>query len=209
MGRRSDHSRPELEELILAEGHRLMAEIGYARFSVREVAKRIGYSVGTIYNLFGSHHWLILAINSRTFLQWAAEMRASLDAGPADRIAVLVDSYFSFAEAHPNLWMAIYDHRLPAGEALPERYAEQRAALTGIVQAEISRLLPPERGQDAPALARSLVATVHGHCVFALTGTFELLGEQQPKEAALARVWDTLRAAQSLAGAGEADKARG
>ena len=41
MGRRSDHSREELEELILAEGHRLLAETGYARFSAREVAKRV------------------------------------------------------------------------------------------------------------------------------------------------------------------------
>jgi hypothetical protein len=48
MGRRSDHSRAELEALILAEGHALMAEAGYARFSAREVAKRVGYSIGTL-----------------------------------------------------------------------------------------------------------------------------------------------------------------
>ena len=42
MGRRSDHSREELEKLILEEGHRHMAEAGFARFSAREVAKRIG-----------------------------------------------------------------------------------------------------------------------------------------------------------------------
>src|SRR5207253_2291494 len=50
MARRSDHTRAELEALILDEGHRLMAETGYARFSAREVAKRVGYSIGTIYN---------------------------------------------------------------------------------------------------------------------------------------------------------------
>ena len=46
MGRRSDHSRPELREIIVAEGHRQMHEVGFARFSAREVAKRIGYSIG-------------------------------------------------------------------------------------------------------------------------------------------------------------------
>ena len=44
MGRRSDHTRDELEQLIVGAGHTLLAEVGYQRFSAREVAKRIGYS---------------------------------------------------------------------------------------------------------------------------------------------------------------------
>ena len=195
MGRRSDHSRAELEALILAEGHALMAEVGYARFSAREVAKRVGYSIGTIYNVFGSHNRLVMAINSQTFTLWAAAMRARLDADPADRIAVLVESYFSFAEANPNLWMAIYDHRMSPDEEFPETYRAQRAALTGLVEAEIRRVIPVERGENAQPLARSLVATVHGHCAFALTGTFALLGEHDPMGTALARVRETLAAA--------------
>lgn len=195
MGRRSDHSRAELEALILAEGHRLMAEVGYARFSAREVAKRIGYSIGTIYNVYGSHNALVTAINSRTFTLWAEMMRARLAEDPKDRIAVLVEGYFSFSAANPNLWMAIYEHRLPSGEELPERYRIQRAELTGIVEEEIRRVLPTDRADRAAGLARSLVATVHGHCVFALTGTFALLGESDPQGAALARVRETLEAA--------------
>jgi AcrR family transcriptional regulator len=195
MGRRSDHSRAELEALILAEGHRLMAETGYGRFSAREVAKRIGYSIGTIYNVYGSHNALVTAINSHTFTLWAEMMRARLAEDPEDRIAVLVESYFSFSAANPNLWMAIYEHRLPSGEEIPERYRAQRAELTGIVEEEIRRVLPPDRAEKAAGLARSLVATVHGHCVFALTGTFALLGEMDPQGAALARVRETLSAA--------------
>ncbi len=81
MGRRSDHSREQLEELILAEGHALMAETGYARFSAREVAKRVGYSIGTIYNVFGSLDALLLAINSRTFVLWAEWLRERAGGG--------------------------------------------------------------------------------------------------------------------------------
>lgn len=195
MGRRSDHTRAELEAMILSEGHRLMAEVGYARFSAREVAKRIGYSIGTIYNVFGNHNRLVMAINSLTFSLWAASVRAQLDANPPDRIAVLVGSYFAFAAGNPNLWMAIYDHRIPADEQLPERYRAQRGELTGIVEEEIRQVLPPERADRAAPLARSLVATVHGHCMFALTGTFALLGEKDSEGAALARVRETLAVA--------------
>ncbi|MEO9131847.1 MAG: TetR/AcrR family transcriptional regulator [Sphingomonas sp.] len=195
MGRRSDHSREQLEELILTEGHALMAELGYARFSAREVAKRIGYSIGTIYNVFGSLDTLLLAINSRTFTLWAAWLRDKLAVAGEDRIAALVAGYFDFAERNPRLWMAIYDHRLPPGVAMPEDYRRTRAGLTGIVEEEIARVLPPETRDRAPALARSLVAVVHGHCEFALNGTFALLGEEQPEQAALARVREALAAA--------------
>ena len=194
MGRRSDHSRAELAELILSEAHVLMAEVGFQAFSAREVAKRIGYSIGTVYNVFGSLDRLVLAVNSRTFVAWAALIRARLDAAGADRVAALVEGYFDFAEANPHLWMAIYDHRLPPDAPFPEDYFRQRAELTGLVEAEIAAILPGARPGDAAALARSLVAMVHGHCVFALNGTFALLGETDARGAALARAREVLAA---------------
>jgi len=172
-----------------------MAETGYSRFSAREVAKRIGYSIGTIYNVFDSLDALLLAINSRTFTVWAQWLRDKLAVAGEDRIAALVAGYFDFAARNPNLWMAIYDHRLPAGVEMPDDYRRKRAGLTGIVEAEIAKVLPPETHDRAPALARSLVAVVHGHCEFALNGTFALLGEEQPEQAALARVREALAAA--------------
>lgn len=194
MGRRSDHSRAELEALILAEGHRQMAATGFARFSAREVAKRIGYSIGTLYNVFGTHDRLILAINTRTFRLWADHLRGLLEAPSGDRIRVLVEGYFSFARDHRNLWMAIYDHRLPAGAVMPAEYDEQRGELTEIVTQEVAAALPESLQGEAPRLARSLIATVHGHCLFALNGTFELMGEAEPMEMALARVRESLAA---------------
>lgn len=194
MGRRSDHSRAELESMILAEGHRHMAEVGFARFSAREVAKRIGYSIGTIYNVFGSHNRLILAINSETFRLWADHLREQLASPRGDRIRLLVEGYFSFARDNPNLWMAIYDHRLPDAD-IPEEFAPQRAELTEIVFTEVAAALPEDIRSVAPHLARSLIATVHGHCTFALNGTFALMGETEPLEMALARVRESLAAA--------------
>jgi AcrR family transcriptional regulator len=195
MGRRSDHSRAELERMIILEGHRQMAEVGFAHFSAREVAKRIGYSIGTIYNVFGTHDWLILAINTQTFRIWADYLRQRLAATNGDRIRVLVEGYFSFARENSNLWMAIYDHRLPADAAMPEELEQQRSELTEIVTEEVAAALPDRTRASAPRLARSLVATVHGHCTFALNGTFALMGETDPLELALARVHESLAAA--------------
>ncbi|MFT3966255.1 MAG: TetR-like C-terminal domain-containing protein [Sphingobium sp.] len=206
MGRRSDHSRNELEAMILREGGQLMAESGFSHFSAREVAKRIGYSVGTVVTLFSGVDGLVVAINAETFRLWAGHLERRLeDAAGPERIARLVEAYFDFASANPNRWAAIYEHRLPPGAAMPDALACARAALTDIVTREVAAILPPDRrdGGDsdgdkardgAARLSRSLIATVHGHCVFALNGSFALLGEDDPLALASARVTESLRA---------------
>lgn len=195
MGRRSDHSREELAALIVAEGHGLLAETGFATFSAREVARRVGYSIGTIYNVFDSLDHLLIAINGRTFELWTDYLSERIEQGGADRIRTLVQAYFDFAREHPKLWMAIYDHRLPTGVAMAPEDMEKRRALTQIVFDEIARQLPSRSEGDVEHLARSLIATVHGHCTFELNGSFALMGEKEPVELALGRVREAIAAA--------------
>lgn len=192
MGRRSDHSRGELETLILDAGSALMADAGLGRFSAREVAKRVGYSIGTIHNVFGGYDGLVVAINTRTFGLWADHLRGALDASQ-DRIAALVDGYFGFARANTHLWNAIYDHRLPDGAVLPDADQAARGVLTEIVVGEVARALG-QTPEAAAALSRSLIATVHGHCSLAISGAWALMGEAAPEVAALARVREALAA---------------
>ncbi len=198
MGRRSDHTRHELETLILDAGSGLVAEVGLSGFSAREVARRIGYSIGTIHNVHGTADRLIAAINTRSFGLWAIYLEERLAAaGDGDRIAALVDGYFGFAREHTHLWTAIYDHRLPPDMDLTEADQTGRGLLTRIVVAEIAGALERPIDDAVTALARSLIATVHGHCAFAISGAWELMGEAAPEAAALARVRETLAAARA------------
>jgi len=195
MGRRSDHTRGELEALLVSEGRRQLAETGLARFSAREVAKQVGYSIGTLYNVFGSYDGLMLAINARTLTLWAEHLRARLAASGEDRIATLVRAYFEFALQNPKIWIAVYEHHMADGGAAPDWYEALAADLIAIVASEIAAVLPGEAPAAVLPLTRSLVATVHGHCVFSLYRTFDMLGETAPVEAALARVREAIAAA--------------
>jgi AcrR family transcriptional regulator len=192
MGRRSQHNRDQLEAMMIAAGRDVMRERGFAGFSAREVARRVGYSVGTIYNVFPSLDHLLAAINTATFDDWADHLRLLLARNPDDRIRALVEGYFSFARNNRNLWMAIYDHRFPPEMAIPEADAARRAGLTSIVIEEVARALDTAASPPIARLARSLIATVHGHCVFDLNGTFELMGEADPAGMALGRVREVL-----------------
>ena len=192
MGRRSDHTREQLRELILEQGHRQLAEVGFARFSAREVAKRIGYSIGTIYNVFGSYDALMLALNGRTLDIWLAFLEQRLAGCGEGRLDTAIEAYFDFALGQRHAWTALYDFRLPEGTPPSEEYRAKVSAITGVIVREIAAVLPSKVQDQALPLARSLLASVHGHCFFALNGTFAMLGESDPAGAAKARVADAM-----------------
>lgn len=195
MARRSDHGREELQALILDTGRQVMAESGYARFSAREVAKRIGYSVGTVMHVFGNVGALVMAINARTFRLWTQWLEERLEGTQGqERILVLVRGYFDFAASHRNLWSAIYEHRVPEGTAMAEDLVTERVRLTGMIAREVASVLPDANAAKTAELASSLIANVHGHCAFLLGGTFSLMGVEHPAELAATRVLETLRA---------------
>lgn len=193
-GRRAEHTRDELRQLILAEGASLLEDEGYARFSARKLASRIGYSVAMVLHVMGTPDDILMAINSRTFVIWADQLEAALHGKTEGRIETLVKSYFDFAADHPNLWMAIYEHKIPDGSSIPDDQQAMRGRLTGIVIAEIEAILSPDEKEKAPRLARSLIATVHGHCHMWLSKSMEIMGEHTVLEMAIERVRDTIRA---------------
>ncbi len=197
MGRRSDHTRVELEALFVEEGWRQLAEVGLAQFSARDVAKRIGYSIGSLYNVFQSYDGFLLALNARTLGLWASDLRARLASDETDRIASLVRGYFAFAAEYPRAWIAVYEYRVSDAGGSPGWYQALVADIIGIAAGEIAVAAPNLASAAISPLARSLIATVHGHCVFAQFGTFDLAGETELADAALARVREIIAAARA------------
>ena len=151
--------------------------------------------LGTLYNVFGSYDGLMLALNARTLTLWAEHLRTRLARAGEDRIQALVCGYFEFAIENPKAWIAIYEHHMADGGPAPEGYQALAAELMSLAAAEVTRQLPNVAPEAVLALTRSLVATVHGHCAFALYRAFSMLGETAPADAALARVREAIEAA--------------
>src|ERR1700722_7364930 len=106
MARRADHTREELRELSFVAGLELIKKEGFSSFSARKLASRIGYTVGTLYNVFGSYDDMMLHINARTLDEWFAAMQAALEKSrKGDPLHVLAKAYIDYSRTHYRQWV--------------------------------------------------------------------------------------------------------
>jgi len=176
MGRRNEHSREELKALALRAAGEIVAEKGAAALSMREVARRIGYTVGALYIVFENLDDLIVHVNEQTII----ELRASLERirgranQPAQNLRLLVAAYLGFALLHTAKWRLVFEHRLPDGQKAPATYAGHTAAIFALVSERLR-----ESGTTSDAAATAEVATAlwsgaHGICMLAVTGKLQV-----------------------------------
>ena len=74
MARRSDHSRDELRKMTLNAAGRIIAERGLDGLSIRGIAQEIGYTSGTLYQLFRNLDDLIIATHILTLQDLHSEL---------------------------------------------------------------------------------------------------------------------------------------
>lgn len=163
MGRRSVHTADELRELILEASTELIETNGLAGLSAREIARRIGYSPGTLYNIFENLDDLVLTIEGR-LLDRLSTVLSQLPAtsSPTDNVRQLAQAYIRFTHDNPKLWNLLFEHHLPPDRAVPPWYQQKLENLMARVEDALAPLMVDA---DAPTLRRSarvLWAGVHG-----------------------------------------------
>jgi AcrR family transcriptional regulator len=178
MARRADHTREELQELAIKAGHKLLRTKGLAAFSARKVAAGIGYTVGTLYHLFGSYDNFMFYIHAYTLDDWYATMEEALrkDAGKAP-LHALGKAYIAYAQAHKLLWQALFEYH--AESDLPEWYQLRLTRFFTLTEQALFPLVNDRH--EAHRAARVLWAGIHGICVLALSGKLGLVETESPQ----------------------------
>jgi AcrR family transcriptional regulator len=176
MGRRNEHSRDELKDLALRAAADIVGESGATALSMREVARRIGYTVGALYIVFENLDDLIVHTNERTVI----ELRAALERirgranQPAQNLRLLVAAYLGFALLHTARWRLVFEHRLPEGQKAPPTYAGHTAAIFALVSQRLRESGVAADGASAAELATALWSGVHGICILSVTGKLQV-----------------------------------
>jgi AcrR family transcriptional regulator len=163
MGRRSVHTAEQLREVILDASASILQEQGLQGLSAREIARRIEYSPGTLYNVFENLDDIVLTIEGRMLDGLAAALGAlPEETDPRRDVRNLAHAYLAYSHAHPKLWNLLFEHHLPAGRDVPAWYKAKLESLLARVENAVRPLLPNADEATVKRSARVLWAGVHG-----------------------------------------------
>ncbi|MEQ1616312.1 MAG: TetR/AcrR family transcriptional regulator [Hyphomicrobiaceae bacterium] len=163
MGRRSEHTPEGLRSLIIEASERIIVSDGLTGLSAREIARAVGYSPGTIYNIFDSLDDLILQVEARLLDDLDARLAELPKDGPAHgRVLRLAREYLAFTSERPRLWNLLFEHHLPAAVPVPDWYQHKLNALLQHVEDVLKPMIAHAEPAIAARSARVLWAGVHG-----------------------------------------------
>ncbi|MGE0768296.1 MAG: TetR/AcrR family transcriptional regulator [Hyphomicrobiaceae bacterium] len=163
MGRRSTHTPDQLRQLILDAAQAIIESHGLAGLSAREIARRISYSPGTIYNMFQNLDDVVLHIEARVLDALDERLTVALqDGAPEEKVSRLAEAYLSFTNEHPKLWNLLFEHYMPADAQSPAWYQQKLELLMSRVETAMAPLFPAGADQERQRSARVLWAGVHG-----------------------------------------------
>ena len=178
MARRKDHTREELHELAVRCGREIVAAGGPDALTARSVAGKMGYTPGTLYNLFENLEGLIIAINIGTLDELGASIHAVLENGgkPRKILGKIAEAYLSLQARHPHLWALLF--ATPVSAKSDEYHQAIHRVFDPVVQ-----VLRSVSADDAAARrdAKILWATLHGICHLKQSGKLDVTEEDPPE----------------------------
>ena len=168
---KTDAERQYLRTLIINAARELFVSRGVEAVTMREIAKRIGYSATSIYLHFVDKEALLRAILDTDMLALATSLKEILAiADPVERMHALGQGYAQFALTHPNhyrlMFMAERVPCDPAESSLQQNNAEQDAYFqlkTVVNDVYIAGRFRDDL-QDVDLIAQTIWAGTHGVC---------------------------------------------
>lgn len=169
MARRGDHTLEQIKNMVLVAAEDLVAEGGLTLLRVRNIAVKIGYTVGSIYMVFESMDDLILHIKGRTLDTITEEMERIESNKPEQCLEELAGVYIRYASQNLNRWSMVFEHRLPENIEIPGWYQKKLDNVYGKFEDQYALLAPELSPTQLRQTALALLGGIHGICVFMLT----------------------------------------
>jgi AcrR family transcriptional regulator len=166
---KTEQERQALRALIIDAARELFISKGIEAVTMREIAKRIGYSATSIYLYFADKETLLRAICDTDLLKLAETLKKVLAIpDPVERLLTVGRTYSEFALSYPNHYRMIFmSQRMPY---VPETSSIQRNNLeqdayyqlkTVVDEVYVAGKFKPEI-QDTELAAQTIWAATHG-----------------------------------------------
>lgn len=170
MARRKDHTRDELRALILEKAWHIIGKDGKDAITARRLAKEIGYTAGTLYNVFPCIDDVVLAINGRILDLLYNEFQHSMiqkkqgNKNLEQQLKLMADIYMKFSNEYRPYWMMLFLSQLPIDRYNQPWYHEKTERIFQPLELILKSSFPKANGQFIKQHARILWAAVHGIC---------------------------------------------
>lgn len=170
MGRRSAHTSDELRGLILSAARDIIETEGLTALSAREIARRIGYSAGTLYNIFDNLDDIRLTLQIDMLEDLSVKLSALKSNGDTKRlVSQTLKTYVEFTFANRQLWNLLFERREETAAIRPQASQASLERIATIVADALGAALPDVPHEQISHHARILCAGVHGITAVATT----------------------------------------
>ncbi|GAB5389179.1 MAG: TetR-like C-terminal domain-containing protein [Alphaproteobacteria bacterium] len=176
MARRNDHTRQELHDNLINAAREIIIAEGLENLTARKLATRIGYAVGTIYNVFQNLTDVILHVNRQTLEELTQQIIATHPHSddPLQNLIAFADTYIDFSRKNEKLWRATFDLIMPEDEKHPEWTKTAALGLLYLIAEQLTDRVEDQDKRMQAALA--LWAGVHGLCILESQRKLETMG---------------------------------
>ena len=163
MARRSDHSKEELIELVIQATLDLIEEKQTVKITARDIAKRVGYTPGSLYTHFENLDDIFLQVNARSLRELRTQLEKTNhpDNNPGEVLVAMGLAYLDFARDHRYRFQALFTPRLPESVSPPAFLQIEIDRLFGLLRDQLVQI----RVVDDSVIelgTRSLWSGVHG-----------------------------------------------
>lgn len=174
--------RDELRTEILDAARRILLAEGADGLTARALAREVGYTAASIYQLFNSMSDVLMEVNRETFTHLAALFEdLPAEEAPAQKLHRVCASYIGFMQANPALWSALFGG-MRERSSFPDWYGEAIAGLMGRLTSLLIAHAPQLSVAEARRLTEQLYVAVHGAVALALERRLDLVTEQSAHE---------------------------
>ncbi len=180
---RTRRSRDELRQLTLEAARQIIREEGPEAMTARRLAKAVGYTPGTIYNLFDSLPDVLWQVNRTHFARIAGLFSNLPGATPQDRLRALASRYLDLVEAEPTLFRSLFDGPRKS-EEFPDWYMRAIDGLLDLTASELVALAPGTSPTTARREAAAMFAAIQGVAQLRAGGRLDLLTDASAKDLA-------------------------
>jgi AcrR family transcriptional regulator len=182
---RKERQKSEMRDAILSAALTLFSEQGYENVTMRNIADKIEYSVGTIYLYYKDKGEIFFDLHNRGFAEfYKKQLAIQYIKDPIDRLVAHGEAYVQFAIEYPEYYDVMFISRTPAKEIQKSAHWEEGERTYDLLKLNIRQAMEAGYFKDThvEVAAFSLWSFVHGIASLYVRDRLRMLPSEHVKE---------------------------